>query len=445
MSKFLLKNCDIANFETLGYDRKDILINQDKIEKIANNIVDLEATVIDVNGKMVMPAFVDCHTHMHQTFLKGYMDDFDITEWLVRMFGACDLMTDEEFYYSCLVGMITSMRFGTTTINDMGDKNRVAILAQAAEDAGIRVIMGVGHNDIAENEKTPVMTIDQCLRECEDIYQKYNGKNGDMLRTSVSPAGLPAGSKELFQALKKFANERGLIFHTHLAEGKKETYDVRARTGFWEGEALYEYGILDENTILAHSIWLEDFELDLIAKSKANPAHCPNTNMKISDGIPKIQKMLERGINVCMGCDGEASSSTRDIVREAKAGAYLQKAITLNPKAMDITNTYKMMTSNGAKALSFDNLGEIKEGNKADLIVVNMENDISIVNNATRLSNLLYAGTGHAVDTVFANGKLVVSGGVYVKLDIGNVIEKSERILKKFNQRLVENGFANRG
>ncbi|MEG2117364.1 MAG: amidohydrolase, partial [Clostridia bacterium] len=84
MSKFLLKNCDIANFETLGFSRKDILIDCDKIKKIADKIEDVEATVIDANGMMTMPAFVDCHTHMRQTFLKGYMDDFTITEWLVR-------------------------------------------------------------------------------------------------------------------------------------------------------------------------------------------------------------------------------------------------------------------------------------------------------------------------------------------------------------------------
>ncbi len=438
MGMFLIKNCDIANFQTLTTAKKDILIRNDLIEAIGDFIQEPQepVTIIDAQGKLAMPAFVDCHTHMLQTFLKGYMDDYTITQWLVRMFAAEDRMTEEDYYYSVLVGCMQSMRFGTTTINDMGGYQFLDATIQAIKDSGIRATIGIGHTDIAENEATPVMSIHQCLRESQEIYDRYHGKLGGQLSTAVAPAGLPACSKELMQALKAFANERGLIFHTHLAEGKKETKDVRDRTGWWEAETLYHYGILDQNTLLAHSIWLEDYELDLIKETEANPVHCPNTNMKISDGIPKIHQMLQRDINVCMGCDGEASSSTRDMIREARAGAYLQKGITLDPTAMNLTQSYQMMTSNGAKALGHKNLGQLQEGYKADLILVDMSKDISLTNHNTRLSNLLYAGTGHAVDTVFANGNLMVIGGENVRLKTSKVLEKVEGLLSTYHKKL---------
>lgn len=442
MGYYLIKNCDVANFDTLRCTRKDILLKNDRIETIAESIPVPEGpvTIIDANGKMAIPAFVDAHTHMPQTFMKGYMDDYTITQWLVRMFTASALMDEETYYYSALVGCMSSLRFGTTTVNEMSDYNRIDAVAQAMIDSGIRATIGAGHTDIAENEKTPVLSVDTCIEQSQSLYNRYHGKNNGMLFTSVAPAGLPACSKELMQALKQFAKEHGIVFHTHLAEGKKETNDVRNRTGWWEAETLYNYGILDENTLLAHSIWLQDEELELIKKAGANPVHCPNTNMKISDGIPKIQQMLNLSINVCMGCDGEASSSTRDMVREARAGAYLQKGITLNPQAMNLTQSYNMMTIHGAKALGHEKLGKLEEGWKADFSLVDMSGDIALTNRTTRLSNLLYAGTGHAVDTVFSNGEMVVCGGKNMRVNTEKVLNKSEELLEKLDWKIAALG-----
>lgn len=440
MSAYLIKNCDIADFDTLTCTRKDILVKDDLIEQVADRIAlqDTTTTVLDAEGKLALPSFSDCHTHMLQTFLKGYMDDYPITDWLVRMFTIEENMTEEDHYYSVLLGCMQSLRFGTTTINDMCGYRFIDATVQAMKDSGIRATVGLSHTDVAENDKTLLLTVDEALRQAQDIYTKYHGFGGGQISTSAAPAGLPACSKELMQALKQFTNNRGLVFHTHLAEGKKETQDVRARTGWWEGETLYHYGLLDEHTLLAHSIWLEDFELDLIKKAGANPVHCPNTNMKISDGIPKIHQMLQRGANVCMGCDGEASSSTRDMVREARAGAYLQKAVTLDPAAMDLSTTYKMLTSNGARALGHKNLGVIKAGYKADFSLVDMSRDVSLSNRNTRLSNLLYAGTGHAVDTVFANGKLIISAGENVHTNTQKTLEKCEELLAVLHKKIAK-------
>jgi len=439
MGSYLLKSCDVADFDTLKCVRKDILIKDDTIEQIADNIETPEraTTVIDANGKMALPAFVDAHTHLDQTFLKGYLDDYPITEWLVRMFTLSDLMDEETHYYSVLLACMSSLRFGTTTVNDMMSYENADVVAQAVIDSGIRAVLGVGHTDIAENEMTPVLSIDQCVRESQNIYERFHNKHGGQLRTSVAPAGLPACTKELVQTLKKFSSERNLVYHTHLAEGEYETKGVLKRTGWWEGETLYQYGVLDKNTLLAHSIWLEDHELELIRKSGANPVHCPNTNLKISDGIPKIQQMLDLGINVCLGCDGEASSSTRDMIREARIGAYLQKGVTLNPKALNLSQSYKMMTINGARALGFENLGKLEVGYKADITLVDLTGDVSVTNQNTRLSNLLYAGCGHNVHTVFANGELIISNGENIRLNTEKILSRTEELLDIFDKKVV--------
>ncbi|MFA9463547.1 MAG: amidohydrolase family protein [Velocimicrobium sp.] len=438
MEKYLLKNCDIANFDTLCCNRNDIYIADGKIIKIAPSINRPESNIpiIDLKGKMVLPAFIDSHTHLLQTFLKGYLDDYPITDWLVRMFHAESLFTEEDCYYSVLVGALEALRFGTTTINDMGMNTYFDAGVQAIKDSGIRAIIGMGLTDISESTNTPVRSTDENLVLAKKVYDTYQGYNHGRITTCVAPLGLPSCSAELMKQLKSFATERNLIFHTHLAEGKKETLDVLKRTGYMEAEALYHLGILDEHTVLAHSIWLDEHELDLIKKTNANPVHCPSTNMKLSDGIPKIQSMLERGINVCMGCDGEASSSNRDLIREARAGSYLQKGSTLNPKAMDVGTTYRMMTQNGAKALGFSNLGCVKEGYLADLIVVDMEHDLSLTNRQTRISNLLYAGSGQVIDSVFINGTLIIKEKKNCFINEQKILEKSEELLYKFDKKL---------
>ena len=439
MNGFLIQNADIADLDQLKTNTRDILIQDGRFKKIAEKINKKDypgVTVIDAHNMLALPGFTDSHSHVYQTFIKGPLDDLIITDWLVRLFKFEDEMTDEDYYYATLLSCLSAMRFGTTTINEMGGWDHLDATLQAFEDAGIRTTFGISTTDIPENEVTPIISVEEAVRRSEIVYEKAHGRNHGLMKASVAPAGLPAVSGKMAQTLKKWANERGLIFHTHLGEGKMETERVAKEYGLnGEAEALQQLGVLDEHTLLAHSIWLSDHELDIIAETKAVPVHCPNTNMKISDGIPKIAQMLQRGIPVAMGCDGEASSGTKDMVREGKAGSYLQKAITLDPTVMDAGTTFKMMTINGAKALGYDDLGEIKEGYQADLVLVNMEDDLSLTDRDHRIGNLLYAGTGHAVDTVFVAGELKVRNKKIQNFDEQYIISKCNDMIHRLNVR----------
>ena len=425
MGKYLIKNCRLANFETMETLAKQILIEEDKISQIADEIeIPLQCEIIDAKGMIAMPSFADCHSHLTQTFLKGPMDDYPITKWLVRLFRIEPQMTEEENYYSCLFGALSALRCGTTVLNDMAGWRLIDSTIQAVRDSGIRATIGVSTTDIAENSLTHIYTIDQSLRISEEVYKKVHNVDGK-LKASVAPAGLPACSKDMVMNLKKFADSRDIIFHTHLGEGKMETENVMKMYGLaGEAEALYEFGILGPKTMLAHSIWLSDYELDIIKETGANPVHCPCTKTKISDGIPRIYEMLKRGINVTIGCDGEASSSNRDMIREARMAAYLQKGITLDPTVLDARTVYKMMTSNGMKALGYNGLGELKEGAVADFILVDMKSDISYFNPGYELNNFLYAGDGHCVDTVFINGQPKLRGGKFTFIDEQELLHK---------------------
>ena len=438
MKKYLIRNCELANFDTMTTTVSEILVEGDRIKKIAQKIEAPEGCeIIDAKGMLAMPSFADCHTHLAQSVLKGPMDDYPITSWLVRLFKIEDMMTPEENYYSCLLGCLTALRCGTTIVNDMAGWDMLDSVIEAVHDSKIRATIGISTTDVPENEETPILSIDEALYRSEEVYKKVHGRDGRM-KASVAPAGLPAVSGRMAQELKAFANERGLVFHTHLGEGKMETNNVAKFYGLnGEAEALEQLGILDKNTLLAHSIWLSDHELDIIAKTGANPVHCPCTNLKISDGIPKIAAMVKRGVNVTIGCDGEASSSNRDMIREARLAAYLQKGWTLDPTVLDAGTVYKMMTINGTRALGYEGLGELKEGNIADFILVDMDHDIALINPEFKLNNFLYAGDGKNVDTVFVGGEIVLRGGKFTFIDEEEVLAKARPVIQGLNRKIL--------
>ena len=438
MGNYHIKNCDLADFDTMTVKRTQILVRGNRIAKIGDSIeAPADAEVIDAGGMLALPSFADCHSHLSQTFLKGPLDDYPITQWLLRLFRIKAVISPEENYYSCLLGALSALRCGTTVINEMADWHLLDSMAEALKDSRIRATVGISTTDIAENEATPVISIDEALKRSEAVYAKIHGAAGGKLRASVAPAGLPACSGEMMRQLKRFADDRGLIFHTHLGEGRKETEDVRRMYGLGgEAEALYELGILGPRTLLAHSIWLSDYELDLIRDTGASPVHCPSTNLKISDGIPRIAEMLERGINVTLGCDGEASSSNRDMVREARLAAYLQKGRTLDPTALSADVMYRMMTIHGMKALGYEQMGEIKEGNIADFLLVDMDHDICTFNPDYKLGNFLYAADGRAVDTVFLDGEILLRGGHFTFIDEEEVLYHAEKAIRSLNEKI---------
>ena len=428
----LIKNVRKPDFQTLRLSFCDVLIDGDRFVKFAPEIR-ADAEVIDGKGMLILPAMTDTHTHMVQSLTKGPLDDLNITEWLKKMLLVQWSLSDEAWYYGVLLGCLQALRCGVTAINEMTYFPHIDAVAQAYQDAGLRVTFGLGATDIAENAQVKVTPLEENLRQTDYIYRTYHGKG--RLRTSVAPQGRPANTPELMRAMKRYADERGLIFHTHLAEGKAETEKVRAWTGRGEVEELAHLGVLDGHSVLAHVIWISEHEIDLLAESGAYVAHCPSTNMKLSDGIPPIAEMIKRGCNVAFGCDGEASSANRDLLREARHGSYLQKAATLDPTVLPAQTCYQMLTETGARALGYSDLGRLEAGCLADFSLVRTDS-LFTTNQARVLNNLLFAGSGEQVDTVFVAGKPLVLGGKLLHHDVTKLLGKCEEILAQIEARL---------
>ena len=421
----LIKNALLPDFTDLSTRTSDLLIENGRFVSIAPEL-NADCQTVDAKGMLLLPGMADIHTHMVQSLTKGPLDDLNITQWLGKMLKVQWSLNEEEWYWGVLLGCLQSLRFGVTAVNEMTYFPHIDAVVQAYQDAGIRATFGIGATDIAENDQVKVNSVEDSLKQAEYLYHRWHGKG--LLRTAAVPQGRPACTPELMVALKQFARERGLVYHTHLAEGSFETERIRSWTGRGEAEELGYLGVLDENTILAHSIWLSDEEIRLLADTKAVVAHCPSTNMKLSDGAPRIAQMRKEGVRVGFGCDGEASSANRDLLREARHGSYLQKVLTLDATVLPAQECYQMLTVEGMQALGYEDLGRLQVGYQADFSLVRCD-DLCTTNRRRILTNLLYAGSGYQIDSVFVAGEPVLRNQRFLHHDLGKVLEKCEKIL----------------
>ncbi len=388
--------------------------------------------VIDASDKILMPGMINAHTHMFQTFMRGLGDDKPLFQWLSEeIWPFSVLMTEDDFYYAALLASIENLKTGATSVIDQhyvytslnnGDK-----VFEAMEKAGIRGNLcrcfanTVYREEFRETEET-------ILSDIRRLHETWNGKEG-RLSLSVGPLNPWGVTPDLFKSSKNLANELGIKFQVHTAE----TQDVVSRTadmhnGMRNLEFFESLGILDENTQLVHSVWLDDAELAIAQKYKPQFVHCPVANMYLASGVARVPEFLQSGNPVALATDGPGSNNSEDMLSTLKYTACLHKIHNLNAQVIYPKDVLQMATRHGAIAMGDDKLGQVAAGMKADLLLVDWKKPhIAPVHKAD--SALVYNTTGGDVDTVFVNGQIVVEGKKSTLVDeIALIDECQQRI-----------------
>lgn len=407
--KTLLKNG--ISFDPTTYEVKpiNVLIEDDEIitasEKSMEELLPDE-TVYDLKGNLVIPGFLDCHTHLSQSFGRGIYDNLHLTQWLVTMSTQFDL-TEEETYKATMLGCIEALKSGTTTVAEMASSGpHLDAAIQAIADSGLRADVCTAIGDFQEGENPPPdMSTDQVLDVMRNMHKKWHGTYDGRLTVRVSPVGLPACTEELIRGSRDLANELGVGIHTHCSEGETETQNAYERFGCSEVEALERFGLLGPDCQLVHDIWLTEHDKQLIAEYDCSVVTCPSTNTKITDGMPPMPDLYKLGVNIAIGCDGEASSGIYDMLQEARLVSLLGKVRTMEADMFPAETVFEMMTVNGRKSIGFSTkVGEIKPGFKADLTIIEYPAP-HLIDERRLLSNLIFSATGTDVLSVFVDGK----------------------------------------
>ena len=408
--KTLLKNG--ISFYPLSFEVKPIhiLIEDDEIVNVSQSPMEEvhpDVVVYDLKGNLIVPGFLDCHTHLAQSFGRGIYDNLHLTQWLVAMSTHFDKLSEDEAYNATYLGCIEALKSGTTTVAEMATAGpHLDACIQAIVDSGLRADVCTAIGDFQEGENpAPALTTNQVLDVMRNLYKRWHGTYGGRITVRVSPVGLPACTEELMRGSRALANELGVGIHTHCSEGETETQNAYERFNCSEVEALERFGVLGPDCQLVHDIWLTEHDKQLIAEYDCSVVTCPSTNTKITDGMPPMPDLYRLGVNIAIGCDGEASSGSYDILQEARLVSLLGKVSSMQADMFPAEKVYEMMTINGRKSIGFSTkVGEIKAGFKADLTVIEYPTP-HMIDERRLLSNLIYSATAGDVLSVFVDGK----------------------------------------
>ena len=396
----------------------NVLIKDTKIEAVSQLPIEAgpDAIVYDVRGNLVMPGIVDTHTHLTQSFGRGIYDNRHLTQWLLTMIHNFDL-TDEEVYAAAMLGCVEAIKSGTTTVAEMATSEQSDIIFQAIADSGLRGDVCGAFGDHKEGDgPEPDKNASQQLDAMHEMYKRWHGTYAGRMTVRMGPVGLPACTEELMRGSRALANQLGVGIHTHCCEGDIETADSLTRFGKTEVEAIASFGLLGPDCTLVHSIWLTDHDMDLIAETRSNVVTCPSTNTKITDGMPPMPPLHRRGVNIAIGCDGESSSGTYDMLQEARLVSLLGKIRDNDAAMFKAEEVYEMMTINGAKAIGYKDVGELKPGYKADITVINYP-AAHLIDERRLMSNLIFSATGGDVNSVFVDGKPLMLNKQLTQMD----------------------------
>jgi len=384
-------------------------------------LLDAADRVISAPGSAVMPGMVNGHTHLFQTFFRGLADDKPLLDWLRDCIWPGAVHLDRESArLAAMVGLVENLRTGATSVIDHQyihvDEAIDDGVCSAADELGVRFLLARGWAD-RNYEPSLSENAEQIIARTRQVRDRWHGHDGDRIRIELAPL-IPWGcSDDAMRATVAEARSWGAGTHIHCAETAIEVEMSIDERGLRHVEWLDALGALGPDVQLAHSVWLDDRELDLIASRGAVVVHCPVSNMYLASGVPRILDMRARGITVALASDGPGSNNRQDMFEVLKATVLLQKVHHLDPIALQPEDVLTMACRDGAAAFgAADDLGAIEPGRKADLVVVDLDSVFTAPVHRVP-SALVFCASPANVTHVMVDGRLVVDDGTVTTVD----------------------------
>ena len=411
-------------------EQKDILIRDNRIASVSPALPAEGCRVIDAAGKLVMPGLINAHTHAYMTIHRNIADDLAFFDWLDAVQRIEDHMTEEDVYWTTLLAIIEMLRSGTTCFVDMTIKSAKeksgpkSAAAGAVYDSGFRAVISRGLAGFAESDESH-------MKYGQAVYEMELFKNEPRLQFLHGPHAPYSCMADYLQKLTASARDRGIGQTIHLSESQAEMDSIRKEHAATPIAYVDSLGVFDVPVIAAHCVYATDEDIRLMAEKGVSVALCPKSNMKLGNGFAPAQKLLDAGINVCLGTDGCGSNNSLNMFSEMNAAALVYKGAARSAQCVSADQVLKMATLNGARAIGREGeLGVIKEGALADLILLNLDEPQFLPQNNI-LSGLVYSSTGAEVDTVLVNGVILMENKTLTTIDESRVYTECQKIMNR--------------
>ena len=377
---------------------------------------------------IVAPGLVGGHVHSVQSLGRGIADDTELLDWLFEHVLPLEAAMDREaMEIAAKLGYLECIESGTTTVVDHLSVNHAEAAFEAAGEVGIRGVLGKVLMDRDSPDGLQEDT-ETGLRESERLIEKYHGAFDDRIRYAVTPRFAVTCSESCLRGARELADAHdGVRIHTHASENRDEVATIEDRTGMGNIEWLHEVGLTGEDVLLAHCVWTEERERELLAETNTNVVHCPSSNMKLASGVAPIADYLDRGITVALGNDGPPCNNTLDAFTEMRQGSLLAKVDSGDATALPADAVFRMATTAGARAAGFERVGALREGWRAD--VIGLSTDAArAVPVQDPLSHLVFAAHGDDVVFTMVDGNVVQDDGTVRTCDATAVRQRAKEL-----------------
>jgi 5-methylthioadenosine/S-adenosylhomocysteine deaminase len=361
--------------------------------------------VVGGKGRVVLPGLINTHTHAAMVYFRGLADDLPLKEWLEKHIWVAEgkWLGPEFITDATELACLEMIYGGVTTFNDMyffGSST-----AEVTKKMGLRAVLGVGILDFpTPSAKTP----DEHLAKAEEFVKSWQGD--DLITPCIAPHAIYTCGPETLKKSKALAERLGSRLHIHLSETEWEVGESLVRFRKRPVEHLEDLGFLDETVLAAHCVWLEDNEIEIMAKRKVGVSHCMESNLKLASGFAPVVTMLMAGVKVTFGTDGAASNNDLNVMSEMSTTAKVHKALSNTPTALDSRTALLMATRWGAEVLGLgDRTGSIERGKAADIITIDLRKP-HLVPLYDIYSHIVYSAMSSDVDSVMVNGRLLMDG-----------------------------------
>ncbi|WP_031513824.1 amidohydrolase [Desulfofalx alkaliphila] len=432
MVQKLIKNALVITMDNRRqiFEGGDVLVDGDTIAavgKVNEAEIKPDAEIVDATGKIVMPGLINTHVHLSQQLGRGLGDDVDLLTWLrERIWPYESNINLEDSYVSSLACCVELIHSGVTTFAEAGGQE-VDGMGRAVEEIGIRGILARSTMDCGDGLPHNWQdSTDSALEKQVDLIQRWHGKADGRIKVWFGLRTIFNNSDDLITRTKELADKYQVGIHMHVAEVPEEVRFAKEERGSTTVEHLAKLGVLDDNFLAVHTVWLTDKEMDLFALHNVKVSHNPGAAMRVL-GFAPVPAMLQRGVCVSIGTDGAPCNNRMDMMSEMYLTSLIHKGRNFNPEILPAEQVLEMATVNGAKSLLWDKeIGSLQPGKKADIIVVNPLSPGSIPLHDP-VANIVYAMQSHNVESSMCNGKWLMRDKKILTVDEENVLQQAQK------------------
>ncbi|MER3402600.1 MAG: hypothetical protein C4337_04720 [Armatimonadota bacterium] len=412
----------------------EVVIEDGRIVEVRPRTTHAGADVLDFGDAIVMPGLINGHCHLEYTGLRGYNDCIPFFDWIRGLVELKAKVPDAFWLPSALLGSAECLASGITFVSDNTDKG---VSVEALAQGGVR---GRVHQEIfgiepEPNDNTLLEILKGKLETHRATLLRYGA--GERVELGVSPHAVYTVRDSLLKAVVAYARAEGLPISMHAAESSEEIALTRSRSGSFAEmfcrrgiaylhpriqpiEYLHQVGITGASTQLVHCVKVEPREVQVLAQTRTQVAHCPRSNARLITGVAPIASMRRQGVPIVVGTDSAVSAGTLDLWEELRFGALAQRAFS-NTAQPSWRDWVLMATLEGARAFGIDSLvGSVEVGKRADLIVVRTQR-LAYLGASDPYAGLILAAQASDVALTMVEGTILYREGEWYTLDVTTI------------------------